>query len=256
MLMIERPAVFLVSVALAAQVAAGGEANADVGAPLRIEPERVTIGTFFRGGTVRITGPLEPGSDVIVVITGRTIAETYNRKGRIGPFWATVGKVTVGDMPILHLVASGAPVSRLLSAAAIDEHLVGLEALVHRATIRPAGLERDRVVSEYLRLKRQQGLVGVFEEAVRVEGSSFQATVPWPAAAPIGTYQVVVWHVRDLAVTNQETRSLEVAYVGLPRLVAYLAYDRSLAYGVISVVIALSVGLAMGLLFKRRTAGH
>jgi hypothetical protein len=44
--------------------------------------------------------------------------------------------------------------------------------------------------------------------------------------------------------------------VGLPRLVAYLAYDRSLAYGVISVVIALSVGLAMGLLFKRRTAGH
>jgi hypothetical protein len=256
MLMVVRSAVFLASVALATQVAAGGGAQANSAAPLRIEPERMTVGTFFRGGTVRMTGQLEPGSDVIVVITGRTIEETYNRKGRIGPLWASVGKVTIGEMPILQLVASGAPVSKLLSAAAIDEHLIGLEALVRRATIRPGGLARDTIVREYMALKRQQGLVGVFEEAVRVQGSSFEAAIPWPAAAPIGTYQIAVWYVRDLAVVRGETRSLEVAYVGLPRLVAYLAYDRSLAYGVISVVIALSVGLLMGLLFKKRAAGH
>jgi hypothetical protein len=260
MLMVARPPILIVSVALAALVTAGAAAGVDVATPFRVEPDRVSVGTFFRGGTIRVTGALEPGSDVIVVFTGRIVEETYNRKGRIGPFWATVGKVTIGDVPALHLIASGAPVSSLLSRAAIDEHLVDLDALVHRATLHPADLDRDAVVAEYLKLKRRQGVVGLFEGAVQIRGSSrdrsFEATIPWPTAAPAGTYRVVVRHVRDLIVIREETRPLEVAYVGLPRLISHLAFERSLAYGVLSVVIALSVGLVMGLLFKRGTAGH
>jgi len=260
MLKVARFADVIACVALATLVQAGTAARADLSAPIRVEPERVTIGSLFRGGTIQVTGPLEPGSDVIVIITGRTVEEAYNRKGRIGPFWATVGKVTISDVPILHLIASGRPVSKLLSRTAIDEHLVDLDALAHRATVRPADLERNTVLAEYLTLKRGQGLVGMFEEAVRVQGSSrepsFEAAIPWPTAAPVGTYQVVVRHVRNLTVIREETKALEVAYVGLPRLIAHLAFERSLTYGIVAVVVALSVGLVMGLLFKRGTAGH
>jgi hypothetical protein len=116
------------------------------------------------------------------------------------------------------------------------------------------------VVAEYLKLKQRQGVVGLFEGAVQVHGTSggpsFDATIPWPASAPAGTYRVLVRHVRSLGVVREETRPLEVAYVGLPRLIAHLAFERSLAYGVLAVTIALGVGFVMGLLFKRGTAGH
>lgn len=250
----------IASMSLAALLCAGSAAHADSGAPLRVEPERVSVGIFFRGTTIRVTGPLEPASDVIVVITGRTIEETYNRKGRMGPFWATVGKVTISDVPILHLIASGAPVSRLLAQAAIDERLVDLDALVARASMQPSDLDRAAVMAEYLKLKQRQGLVGAFEDAVRVSGSSaapsFEATIPWPAAAPVGTYRIVVLRVSNQRVAHEETRALDVAYTGLPRLIAHLAFERSTAYGVLAVVIALVVGLVMGLLFKKGTVGH
>jgi uncharacterized protein (TIGR02186 family) len=228
--------------------------------PFRIDPNPVTVGTFFRGGTVSVTGTLEPGTDVIVVIAGRATEETYNRKGRVSLLWATVGKVTIGNVPVFYLIASGTPVPTLLSRAAIDEHMVDLDALAGRATVEPAGDERALLVGEYLKLKRRQGVMGVFEDAVRVSGSSrepsFEAVLPWPATAPVGTYRVVVHHVRQGTVIRKDTLPLDVAYVGLPRLVAHMAFDRPLAFGIAAVVIALSVGLVIGLLFKRGAAGH
>jgi uncharacterized protein (TIGR02186 family) len=261
MLMVARARVVVASMALAALVTAVTAAGLDEAAPFRVEPDRVAVGSFFRGASLRVSGPVEAGSDVIVVITAsRTVEETYNRKGRVGPFWATVGKVTIGEVPALHLIASGTPVSGLLSRDEIDARLLDLDALVLRAAIRPAVLDRRAVAAEYLKLKQRQGVVGLFEGAVQLHeasgGSSFDATIPWPASAPAGTYRVVVRHVRSLRVVREETRPLEVAYVGLPRLIAHLAFERSLAYGVLAVTIALGVGFVMGLLFKRGTAGH
>ena len=247
----------LVACAAATGVAAGTEPAAS----FRVDPDRVDVGSFFRGTTLRVSGPLEAGSDVVVVITaGQTVEETYNRKGRIGPFWATVGKVTISEVPALHLIASGGPIATLLSRPEIDANLLDLDALVHRATLKPAGPDRGAVVAEYLKLKQRQGVVGLFEGAIQMRGASsdlsFDAAIPWPAAAPAGRYRVIVRYVRDRKVVGEEGQPLEVAYVGLPRLVAHLAFDRSLEYGVLAVIIALGVGFVMGLVFKRGTAGH
>jgi len=226
----------------------------------RVEPNPITVGTFFRGGTVHVSGALEPGTDVIVVIIGRTIKETYNRKGRMGPFWATVGKVTIADVPVLYLIGSRTSVARLVSPAAIDGHMLDLDALARRATVEPASDDRALLVGEYLKLKREQGVMGIFEDAVRISGSSrepsFEAVIPWPATAPVGTYHVVVRHVQNGAVVREYSQPLDVAYVGLPRVIAHMAFENSLAYGIVAVVIALSVGLVMGLLFKKGTAAH
>jgi uncharacterized protein (TIGR02186 family) len=226
----------------------------------RVEPSPVTVGAFFNGGTLRVSGALEPGADVVVVIKGRTTKETYNRKGRMGPFWATVGKVTIADVPVLYLIGSRTPVATLLSPAAIDAHMVDLDALARRASVEPASDDRALLVGEYLKLKREQGVMGVFEDAVRIGGSAqepaFEAAIPWPALAPVGTYHVVVRHVKNGAVVREDSQQLDVAYVGLPRLIAYLAFERSLAYGVFGVFVALTGGLVMGLVFKKGTAGH
>jgi Putative transmembrane protein (Alph_Pro_TM) len=228
--------------------------------PFTIDPNPVAIGTFFHGGTVRVRGTVAPGTTVVVVITGQTLEEGFNRKGRVGPFWATVGKVAIAGVPRLHLVASTAPVSTLLPPTAVDEHLLSLEALVRRAIVEPGGPNREPLLVEYLKLKQRQGVVGVFQDAVQISNSSpersFEATIPWPATAPVGAYRVIVLHVRDWAVVRQSVQPLSVMYVGLPRFISHMAFDQSLTYGVFAVFIALGVGLVMGLLFKRGTAAH
>jgi hypothetical protein len=225
-----------------------------------IEPNPVAVHAFFNGGTVRVRGTVDPENSVIVVITGRTVDEHFNRKGRIGPLWATTGKVAISDVPCLHLVASPAPVSTLLRRDDIEKCRLDIEALIRRARIEPDGPDRELLLGEYLKLKQQQGVVAVFEQAVRIGGTpparSFDAEIPWPVTAPVGTYRVAVLHVRAFAVMRQEVQTLEVKYVGIPRFVSQMASERSLVYGIVSVIIALGVGLAMGVLFKRRPAGH
>ncbi len=225
-----------------------------------IEPNPVAIHAFFNGGTVRVRGTVDPGNSVIVVITGRTMEERFNRKGRVGPLWATTGRVAISDVPSLYIVASSAPVPTLVRREGIDAHRLNLEALVRLARIEPNGPDRELLLGEYLKLKRQQGVVGLFDRAVHLGGPpsarSFDAEIPWPVTAPVGAYQIAVLHVRAFAVVRQDVQTLEVKYVGIPRFVAQLAFERGLVYGIVSVIIALSVGLAMGVLFKRRQVGH
>ena len=247
-------------IGLAVLLTAGVTAASVDTVPFTIDPNPVSIGTFFHGGAVRVRGTVASDTTVVVLITGQTTEEGFNRKGRVGPFWATVGKVTIAGVPRLHLVASTAQVSTLLPPTAVDEHLLSLEALLHRAIVKPGGPNREPVLVEYLKLKQWQGVVGVFEDAVRISGSSaeraFEATIPWPATAPVGAYRVIVLHVRDRAVVRQSVQPLSVTYVGLPRFISHMAFEQGLTYGIFAVFIALGVGLVMGLLFKRGTAAH
>jgi Putative transmembrane protein (Alph_Pro_TM) len=225
-----------------------------------IAPNPISVHSFFNGGTVRVHGMVDPGSSVIVVITGRTVDEHFNRKGRIGPLWATTGQVAISDVPGLHLVASPAPVSTLVRRDDIEEYRLDIEALIRRARIKPDGSDRELLLREYLKLKQQQGVVAVFEQAVRIEGNpparSFDAEIPWPVTAQPGAYRVTVLHVRELSVLRQDVRSLDVQYVGIPRFVSHMAFERSFVYGLGSVIIAVGFGLAIGLLFKKGPAGH
>jgi uncharacterized membrane protein YraQ (UPF0718 family) len=44
--------------------------------------------------------------------------------------------------------------------------------------------------------------------------------------------------------------------VGLPALLATLAYEHGALYGVIAVIIAILTGFAMGYIFKKGGGGH
>ncbi|MCX6543315.1 MAG: TIGR02186 family protein [Acidobacteria bacterium] len=225
-----------------------------------IDPNPVSIHSFFNGGTVRVRGTVDPGCSIVVVITGGTVDEHFNRKGRFGPLWATTGKVAISGVPSLHLVASQAPVATLVRRDDIEAYRLDVDALLRRARIDPDVPDRDLLLREYLKLKQQRGVVAVFDQAVRIEQAptsrTFDAEIPWPVTAPTGTYRVAVLQVRERGVLRQDVRALDVQYVGIPRFVSYMAFERKFLYGLGSVVIALGFGLVIGLLFKKGPAGH
>jgi uncharacterized protein (TIGR02186 family) len=209
---------------------------------------------------VTVRGGTDPDAQVLVVVTGDPIAEQFNRKGRLGPFWGSVGKVSVSGVPRLHLVASDQPASALLPRAVIEERLLDVEAVARRAKFDAPGADRAVIEREYVKLKQAGGVLGAFVGALRydrtVTPTLFTASIAWPDAVAPGRYRVQVVHVRGGAVVADQEASLDVVYEGLPRLVAHVAFEQSLLFGIASVLVAVSVGFMMGLVFKRGAGGH
>lgn len=228
--------------------------TASLASALTVEPNPVLVNATFRGGRIQVSGTTEPGSLVFVAITGSSVEEKLNRKGRLGPLWANVGSLRFSGVPQLCLVASSAPVPKNLDPRVLGEYPLDLEAVVRRSKIEPAK-DVALMQREYLRLKEAQGVYGQFVGAVKVTTSGQQATylgsIPWPDKGSAGEYSVEVIHLKQGAVMRHETATLAVKLVGLPGFVSHLAFQKSALYGILSVVIALSVGFVTGLVFKK-----
>jgi hypothetical protein len=204
---------------------------------------------------VVIRGSTEKGNQLWVTITGTTTAEPFNKKGRLGPFWANVGKITVTGVPSLHLIASEGPPAKAPHRVLTDKYLLDLDALRRQIKIDPADPDLTMVQNEYLKLKQSQGRFALFEGAVKKSQGTYEARFPWPDSVPTGTYQIQVYHVRQQQLQRIESQELKVELVGFPRFIAYMAFERGALYGMLSVVIALGVGFIMGLVFKKKGAG-
>ena len=228
--------------------------QASLASALTVEPNPVLVNATFRGGLVRVSGTTEPGSLVFVAITGSRVEEKLNRKGRLGPLWANVGSLRFSGAPRLCLVASSQPVPKNLDPQILAQHPLDLEAVVRQSKVEPA-TDVALMQREYLRLKKAQGVYGQFVGAVKVTPSGEQATytasIPWPDKASAGEYAVEVVHLKQGAVIAHEKATLEVKLVGLPGFISHLAFQKSALYGILSVVIALSVGFVTGLVFKK-----
>jgi hypothetical protein len=221
-----------------------------------VEPNPVDMGAFFKGGVLRVRGTTMARADVFVTVTGTTVRERFNRKGRLGPLWANVGSVTVAGVPRLHLGAGTVAADRALSRALVDEHLLDLDALARAARVEPAGRDAALMQREYVRLKQAEGVYGVFPGAVSLGAGEaavpFEARLPWPDTGPPGAYRLEILHVEKGAVVRREEGQVQVRLVGLPRLIAHMAFERSALYGALAVIVALAVGFVMGLCFKRK----
>jgi hypothetical protein len=223
-------------------------------AGLAVSPATVTIGTFFDGQTVTVSGTIPAGTQAVLEVMGSSAEEHLMRKGRRGGLWMNVGEIKVQDAPSLYLVMSTA---RELLTAAPAEATWGYRALEKRIVfsgkIEPA--ERQEFLKQFLELKESEHIYaswpGVLKAAAASGGASpVSASFPVPTNIRPGTYKVCLSVIADGKAVSNTCTDLKVEMVGFPALMAKLAYEHGAAYGVLAVVLAIVVGFAMGFLFK------
>jgi hypothetical protein len=221
---------------------------------LTLSPAAVNIGAFFNGQTVTVTGVIPAGAQAVLEVIGSSADEHLMRKGRRGPLWMNVGEITVGSAPSLYLVMSSA---KELLTAAPPTATWGYQALKKRITfsgkIEPG--EREKFMGQFLELKESEHIYASRPGALKVTAgaggeSQVTASFPLPTNTKPGTYKVCLSVIQDGKVVSHPCADLTVALVGFPALLASLAYQHGLAYGVLAVVIAIVTGFAMGFLFK------
>ncbi|MFZ0960191.1 MAG: TIGR02186 family protein [Terriglobia bacterium] len=231
----------------------------------KVTPPTVGMGTFYGGAKVHVAGVAEAGSKVIVVVRGPSVAEVFNKLGRVGPIWVNTGKVSISGVPALLLVFSSESLNTCLNAAALDRYQLDLESLKKHMRIETKAPDRDRVADDFLVFKAHRATYRITSGSVHL-GAPDQGELPYsldfemPRSAKPGKYQVSVLECRKGEVANQSDVDLGLVEVGFPALVARLAKEQASLYGIMSIIIAMVAGFGIDFIasrvFKRKAAAR
>ena len=234
-------------------ISLAGSAQAE-SATLQLIPDVVEINSFFQGRNVTVAGTLPEGLGAVVEVMGPTTEEHLMRKGRRGPLWMNVGKISVSGVPSLYLVLSSQ--ADLLAGNRIDAPW-GFPSLIQRISLTGdiQANEQDKFKHQFLELKETQKLYGAWPEGLKVSpaGAGRQKVTGkfWvPSNIKPNTYKVCLTTVREGLAVDKVCLDMPVQMVGFPAFLMTMAYEHAALYGLLAIIIAIVVGAIMGYLFK------
>lgn len=222
---------------------------------LEVIPKDVRIAESFRGALVTISADIPKGGSTVVEIKGPVHDDHLLKQGRKGGLWMSVGEVTVHGAPSVYLVMSSPDLP------ASKESQWGYDALQKRMEFGGATSKEGAgaLFQEFVKLKESEGLYGVFPNSLKVVGSSddrstVEGQLMLPSNIAPGKYTISLSVLNSGKLLDQTSFELPVNMVGLPGILASLAYQHAVLYGLIAVMIAIITGFAMGFLFKGKAA--
>ncbi|HQU15567.1 MAG: hypothetical protein B7Z66_00785 [Chromatiales bacterium 21-64-14] len=235
-------------VALPAHAAPVGEG----GLVTQLATDHVDITARFTGQEILIFGALSRRGDVIVRLRAPDQVVALSRKAKFGPFWLNSGKLDVDAAPGLLYVLASAPVKKLLDVRTRERYGLTLEHAVAKLRIAhvPEGMEDWR--DALLQLKKQDHYYLQDGHAVTlVSDRLFFTRVDLPAKIPLGVYRLDIYLVRGGRIVGHQSRTLEVRQVRLERWVSDVAHGYPWTFGVLFTVLAMGLGLALGIVLRR-----
>jgi len=218
---------------------------------LRLEasPAEIREGLGWSGGTLRVRGEARPGDGVVVRVLGEVRKETWVLKRQRGPFWLSGERVLLAGAPEVYLLRAERPLEELLLPEEARRAGLGEGALAEAL-----GLAGDRtyLASELFRQWRASGRLAAGEGGISRQGGHFEAAFALPASLAEGTLRVEAFACREGRIGDRGTVGVPVRREGLAAFLAEAARRRPALYGLGAALLALAVGLLVGVAFPHR----
>jgi len=228
-----------------------------------LSTNRVLIASNYTGADVVMFGAIERdagtvarsgGFELVITVRGPRSSIVVREKDRAGPIFVNQDRRKFPDAPGYLAVLSTSPVEAIASEDLRERLRLGLESvIIGPDSALPALQEEFRRFGEALiRLKESQNLYQEDEKGVEfLAPNLFRATIPLPAAAPLGRYEVetrLFSQGSPLAVVQS---SFEVEKTGFEAYVAQAARTRPFLYGLCVILTALASGWIASVIFRR-----
>jgi uncharacterized protein (TIGR02186 family) len=230
---------------------------------IQLTPTELTVGTTFNGKDVVVSGEMNSDEDIIVQVTGNASEAEFKQTGKVGGvFWMTVGHLSISNAPSAYFVYLPQDISQWRQNN--EERWLNLQfdydSLLSQIKIEPEPTDKQKVFADFMELKTHDGLYKVVENGVNYEQGKdgkkrFHAQIHVPSKMPVAQYKIKVYRVEEGKVQGVEQADLKLKETGFPLLINSLAFNHSLIYGVLSVIIAIFAGLFMGVIFQQRGGG-
>lgn len=230
--------------------------------PSAVAEDSISVGSDYRGSSITVFGfnPDRRGrGDIVVVVRGPDEPAVVMRKRRVFGLWVNGNPVRFAEAPTFFAMMS----TRRLESI-VPPNLIRQYQLDPAASARLASTVRYGDPAAYraalVRLRRAQRLyqehVGATtpERAAaitRYPGGLFRAVVRLPANAPIDRYRVDTYLFRDRRLVSSARLEVNITRVGIEQQIHELATNASALYGLMTVLLAISVGWGAAVLFRR-----
>jgi len=229
-----------------------------------LSTQRVLINSVFSGAELVLFGAIERdanaperrfGYDIAAIVSGPTQSLLTLRKEQVGGIWVNVESRTFVNVPSYLAIFANRPFDQISRPELLRRLHIGFDNTILRQQIGPdvADVVRgDAFRQAFLRLKVQRRLYMESPKAVTfLAPTLFRASIPLPADAAVGSYSVDVMLFADGALVTRTTSAFEILKVGFERFVVTAARDYGLAYGIVTVMMALATGWFASIVFRR-----
>jgi len=226
---------------------------------LGLSQNRVAITANFDGSKILIFGAVkreteiqqEPPLEVVITVSGPDQPVTVRRKEKKLGIWVNVDSVDVDAAPSFYAVATSGPFHDVLSSVEDLRHKVSLPMAI-RSVGAPTDVEDPRTFSEaIIRIRSKSGLYQMLEDTVIVDQQTlFQTSIAMPANLTEGDYETRIFLTRGGKVVSSFSTAIDVRKVGLERWLFNLSRQKPLAYGLLSLAIAIAAGWGASAAFR------
>ena len=227
-----------------------------------LSTDLIQITSNFTGADIVLFGAIEPSEqlgpsgdqDLVVVIRGPALDMTVRRKARVLGVWVNREQIAFTGLPGYYFLASTRPLDDIASVPTQERFRLGTANLQYATTAAIDPEEANAFRAAAIRDRKREGLY--WESPTGIEFLSrtlFRARIPVPASVPPGLYNAEVYLFQGGTVVSAQSSPLFIDKTGFERRVYDFAYQRSLAYGISAVLMAIVLGWIASLVFRQRT---
>lgn len=215
---------------------------------------------------ISFTGPAPEGSEIILKILSPDREFRLNKAGKgLGFIWLPIGHAQVTNIPGMYALLSSGKISDIPSNEGTEA--IGLTQnfgeIYRRAKVHhqqnPKPEEATALDREYIagliKILEGRQLYQQKEGAVEINGGQFKARLIHPADAPLGEYRIFCYALKNGQAQLLAEDHFIVKSTGLAEWLSHQARRNAAVYGILAALIAVGVGIFVGVIFKRG-GGH
>ena len=228
-----------------------------------VTPREIPISVSYHGAKLTITGQAAPADELVLKISSEphdTAMKSYGKVG--GLVWMKNGSLEFRGVPGVYLLNTTKDLDLILPETERGQYQLGYEAMAKATKIEDGkGQPADRKwFDEFTRFKEKEKIYKIEQGTITRQhgekGDTFEIVVNWPFQAPPGTYNIDLLAVNNGKVVDKAVTTFEVKRVGVIAALSKMAVDQAALYGIMSVLIALAAGSAVGAVFKKGGGSH
>ena len=221
-----------------------------------LSQDNVKISTDFLGAKILLFGAYDgkKGDDIIVVVTGPKGLVTVQKKEKILGVWVNTQKVNYINAPKYLNISSNRDINQILNQKTRKISEIGLNNLNVRIqpgkNINPQNEKEWRKALTRNMLK--SNLWSLNENSVALNKDAlFRSYLTLPSNVPTGNFNVKILHYRNSKLISKETSTINVLKSGISAEIYNIAHNYSTLYGIFAVLLAVLIGWATNLIFRK-----
>ncbi len=218
-------------------------------------PRKIDIDHKFKGLDVLVYGARNDAGSIVIVVRGPKKDYLLRKKGKVAGIWTNIYTKEIKDLYSLYSISTMRNLEDLNNNSLLKSLGIGLNSMNYQVVNNygKESLDPEMVKSEANQLMQQKGLYTGSDNEILFWGETlFRSFIKFPKNIIRGVYNIDIYLFNDGLLNSYQTLPIIVEQVGVEAFLHDFAYNHSLFYGVISVLIALFMGWLASVLFGRR----